>query len=101
MMGGTRSARRRINMQLTPQTSGRSQPRSVAGNVIRGSRGNLIEWYDWYAARGDAVERNIGRKRVYTSPGRSDLRVLADGLAPATSDSRLVPRFHTKLRGGT
>ena len=22
---------------------------SVAGNVIRGSLGNLIEWYDWYA----------------------------------------------------
>ncbi len=22
--------------------------RSVAGNVIRGSLGNLIEWYDWY-----------------------------------------------------
>jgi MHS family alpha-ketoglutarate permease-like MFS transporter len=21
----------------------------VAGNVIRGSLGNLIEWYDWYA----------------------------------------------------
>jgi len=26
-----------------------AQPtRSVAGNVIRGSLGNLIEWYDWY-----------------------------------------------------
>lgn len=23
--------------------------KSVAGNVIRGSLGNLIEWYDWYA----------------------------------------------------
>ena len=23
--------------------------RSVAGNVMRGSLGNLIEWYDWYA----------------------------------------------------
>ncbi|MGB8407453.1 MAG: MFS transporter [Mycobacterium sp.] len=23
-------------------------PKSVAGNVIRGSLGNLIEWYDWY-----------------------------------------------------
>jgi MHS family alpha-ketoglutarate permease-like MFS transporter len=23
--------------------------RSVAGNVVRGSLGNLIEWYDWYA----------------------------------------------------
>lgn len=25
------------------------RPRSVAGNVMRGSLGNLIEWYDWYA----------------------------------------------------
>lgn len=24
-------------------------PKSVASNVIRGSLGNLIEWYDWYA----------------------------------------------------
>ena len=23
--------------------------RSVAGNVLRGSIGNLVEWYDWYA----------------------------------------------------
>ncbi|MFN8071131.1 MAG: MFS transporter [Mycobacterium sp.] len=28
---------------------GRAPTRSVAGNVIRGSLGNLIEWYDWYA----------------------------------------------------
>ena len=26
-----------------------TRTRSVAGNVIRGSLGNLIEWYDWYA----------------------------------------------------
>ena len=26
-----------------------TRKRSVAGNVIRGSLGNLIEWYDWYA----------------------------------------------------
>ena len=31
------------------QTSDAPQARSVAGNVIRGSLGNLIEWYDWYA----------------------------------------------------
>src|SRR5687767_12107678 len=37
-------------MQLTEQTTGGSRrSRSVAGNVIRGSLGNLIEWYDWYA----------------------------------------------------
>ncbi len=26
-----------------------TKTRSVAGNVVRGSLGNLIEWYDWYA----------------------------------------------------
>ncbi len=38
-------------MQLTQEstTEGSRRPRSVAGNVIRGSLGNLIEWYDWYA----------------------------------------------------
>jgi len=30
-------------------TGGAPHTRSVAGNVIRGSLGNLIEWYDWYA----------------------------------------------------
>ena len=30
-------------------TRAQSRSRSVAGNVIRGSLGNLIEWYDWYA----------------------------------------------------
>ncbi|MDT5353348.1 MAG: transporter, family, alpha-ketoglutarate permease [Mycobacterium sp.] len=30
-------------------TGGAPPTRSVAGNVIRGSLGNLIEWYDWYA----------------------------------------------------
>src|ERR1700754_3028634 len=29
--------------------------RSVAGNVIRGSLGNLIEWYDWYAYAGFSI----------------------------------------------
>jgi len=24
-------------------------PRGVISNVIRGSLGDLIEWYDWYA----------------------------------------------------
>ena len=33
--------------EQTPRAQSRS--RSVAGNVIRGSLGNLIEWYDWYA----------------------------------------------------
>jgi MHS family alpha-ketoglutarate permease-like MFS transporter len=37
-------------MQLDErQTGDTPRARSVAGNVIRGSLGNLIEWYDWYA----------------------------------------------------
>ena len=36
-------------MQLERQTGDVPRARSVAGNVIRGSLGNLIEWYDWYA----------------------------------------------------
>jgi MHS family alpha-ketoglutarate permease-like MFS transporter len=36
-------------MQLEQQATGEApRARSVAGNVIRGSLGNLIEWYDWY-----------------------------------------------------
>lgn len=36
---------------MTEQDSGAvaAASRSPAGNVIRGSLGNLIEWYDWYA----------------------------------------------------
>jgi MHS family alpha-ketoglutarate permease-like MFS transporter len=42
--------RRYIDMKSTEQASdGARRSRSVAGNVIRGSLGNLIEWYDWYA----------------------------------------------------
>src|SRR6476619_4141277 len=37
------------NMQLERQIGDVPRARSVAGNVIRGSLGNLIEWYDWYA----------------------------------------------------
>jgi MHS family alpha-ketoglutarate permease-like MFS transporter len=37
-------------MQLDQRHTGDApRARSVAGNVIRGSLGNLIEWYDWYA----------------------------------------------------
>jgi MFS transporter, MHS family, alpha-ketoglutarate permease len=37
-------------MHLDQGQTGDAPPaRSVAGNVIRGSLGNLIEWYDWYA----------------------------------------------------
>ncbi|MCP2163787.1 MFS transporter [Goodfellowiella coeruleoviolacea] len=33
----------------TPSRAGRHSERRVVGNVVRGSIGNLIEWYDWYA----------------------------------------------------
>lgn len=36
-------------MSSDQRTLNEKAPRSVAGNVIRGSLGNLIEWYDWYA----------------------------------------------------
>lgn len=36
-------------MQSTENQEPSARSRSVAGNVIRGSLGNLIEWYDWYA----------------------------------------------------
>jgi MHS family alpha-ketoglutarate permease-like MFS transporter len=36
-------------MQLQQRATDEApRARSVAGNVIRGSLGNLIEWYDWY-----------------------------------------------------
>ena len=36
-------------METEQREAGEAPTRSVAGNVIRGSLGNLIEWYDWYA----------------------------------------------------
>ena len=36
-------------MQTEQRQAGEAPARSVAGNVIRGSLGNLIEWYYWYA----------------------------------------------------
>jgi MHS family alpha-ketoglutarate permease-like MFS transporter len=36
-------------MAVTSQGSKPTNERRVVGNVIRGSIGNLIEWYDWYA----------------------------------------------------
>jgi len=36
-------------MKSERQIVGGPRARSVAGNVMRGSLGNLIEWYDWYA----------------------------------------------------
>ncbi len=36
-------------MHTDQRQTGELPKRSVAGNVIRGSLGNLIEWYDWYA----------------------------------------------------
>src|SRR6187431_1376139 len=36
-------------MAITSQAGKPTSERRVVGNVIRGSIGNLIEWYDWYA----------------------------------------------------
>jgi MFS transporter, MHS family, alpha-ketoglutarate permease len=36
-------------MQTSPIPGAGRPTRSVVGNVFRGSLGNLIEWYDWYA----------------------------------------------------
>lgn len=77
-------------MQLPQRTSGRSRPRSLAGNVFRGSLGNLIEWYDWYAARGDTVGRSIGWQCVYTTP---DSWVHAFSLMVLRRRHRLVDSF--------
>src|SRR6478752_8801605 len=47
---GRTTRRRGCDMSALQHSTQRpSQPKSVAGNVIRGSLGNLIEWYDWYA----------------------------------------------------
>lgn len=37
--------------------------RSVAGNVVRGFVGNLIEWYDWYAYTAFSVYCHRARRR--------------------------------------
>ena len=50
MIGGIYRQLEVRNMQLDHRETGEApRTRSVAGNVIRGSLGNLIEWYDWYA----------------------------------------------------
>jgi len=49
-MVDTNSQQRGSIMQVEKQEADATPgARSVAGNVIRGSLGNLIEWYDWYA----------------------------------------------------
>ena len=47
MMGDTHRGGVMESKEQTTRAQSRS--RSVAGNVIRGSIGNLVEWYDWYA----------------------------------------------------
>jgi MHS family alpha-ketoglutarate permease-like MFS transporter len=49
-MVDTNSQQRGSIMQVEKQEADATPgARSLAGNVIRGSLGNLIEWYDWYA----------------------------------------------------
>src|SRR4029078_5728008 len=50
MMSAPTGDKGSTNMNLGQQSEGKAPAtRSVARNVIRGSLGNLIEWYDWYA----------------------------------------------------
>lgn len=46
---GTQSKGGPVFTTTTPPVIVPAPRRSVAGNVVRGSLGNLIEWYDWYA----------------------------------------------------
>ncbi|AHH96358.1 MFS transporter [Kutzneria viridogrisea] len=38
-----------MSLDVNADVSGKRSERRVIGNVLRGSMGNLIEWYDWYA----------------------------------------------------
>ncbi|GAA2774859.1 MFS transporter [Saccharopolyspora taberi] len=38
-----------MSAELAVRPTGRTGERRVVANVVRGSVGNLIEWYDWYA----------------------------------------------------
>ncbi len=40
---------------MTDTRADAGPPRGVISNVIRGSRGDLIEWYDWYAYTAFAI----------------------------------------------
>ncbi|MDS0137000.1 MULTISPECIES: MFS transporter [unclassified Amycolatopsis] len=38
-----------MTTRISPATTGTVNEKRVIGNVLRGSIGNLVEWYDWYA----------------------------------------------------
>ncbi|MGW5721722.1 MFS transporter [Amycolatopsis sp. NPDC003865] len=38
-----------MTTRISPTTTGTASEKRVIGNVLRGSIGNLVEWYDWYA----------------------------------------------------
>ncbi|MEU8639407.1 MFS transporter [Amycolatopsis sp. NPDC048633] len=38
-----------MTTRISPTTTGAVSEKRVIGNVLRGSIGNLVEWYDWYA----------------------------------------------------
>ena len=35
-------------MQATIQTTVKRSERKIASNILKGSLGNMIEWFDWY-----------------------------------------------------
>ncbi|MDF2910891.1 MAG: transporter, partial [Sporolactobacillus laevolacticus] len=37
------------------KTVERAESRRIAGNILKGSLGNMIEWYDWYVYAAFAV----------------------------------------------
>ncbi|MGW3992795.1 MFS transporter [Amycolatopsis sp. NPDC004772] len=38
-----------MTTRISPASTGTVNEKRVIGNVLRGSIGNLVEWYDWYA----------------------------------------------------
>jgi len=68
MIGGIYRQLEVRNMQVDHRETGEApRTRSVACNVIRGSLGNLIEWYDWYAYAASA-----STSQAYSSHRESD-----------------------------
>jgi MHS family alpha-ketoglutarate permease-like MFS transporter len=63
-----------MSQTRTDTPSGR-QPRSVVGNILRGSLGNLVEWYDFYVFSAFAVYFSSSFFRA-SDPLSSTLNVL-------------------------
>lgn len=42
-------------MQATIQTTVKRSERKIASNILKGSLGNMIEWFDWYVYASFAI----------------------------------------------